>query len=128
PRGAVAGWEAAAAALRWHLASLDADGWRVRVPWVLGPTAVRTVAQLRLQEAWGQAHDVADAVGSAFDIDPVSLAWMADIAAKVIPGGLTRRGRPRPGTVIRVRLGDTGEWLVGGALGERPPPDAKPDL
>jgi uncharacterized protein (TIGR03083 family) len=124
----VAGWEAAADALRWHLAALDADGWRARVPWVLGPTAVRTVAQLRLQEAWVHGHDVADAVGYPFEVDAVSLAWMADIAAKVIPGGLSRRGRPRPGAVIRVRLGDAGEWLVGGALGERPAPDAKPDL
>jgi uncharacterized protein (TIGR03083 family) len=124
----VAGWEAAADALRWHLAALDADGWRARVPWVLGPTTVRTVAQLRLQEAWVHGHDLAEAVGAGFEVDPTSLAWMADVAAKVIPGGLSRSGRPHPGAVIRVRLGEAGEWLLGGALGQRPAPDAAPDL
>jgi len=120
--------ESAADALRWHLAALDADSWRARVPWVLGPTAVRTVGQLRLQEAWVHGHDLAEAVGAGFGVDPASLAWMADIAAKVIPGGLSRRGRPHPGAVIRVRLGEVGEWLLGGAVGERPAPGATPDL
>lgn len=128
PEGRVARWEAAADALRWHLTTLDADGWRARVPWVVGPTAVRTVGQLRLQEAWVHGHDVAEAVGAGFEADAASLAWMADIAAKVIPGGLSRRGRPHPGAVIRVRLGDAGEWLLGGVAGERPAPDAAPDL
>ncbi len=128
PEGRVADWEAAADALRWHLATLDGDGWRARVPWVVGPTAVRTVAQLRLQEAWVHGHDLAEAVGAGFEVDPTSLAWMADIAAKVIPGSLSRRGRPHPGAVIKVRLGDQGEWLLAGALGERPAPDATPDL
>jgi len=128
PEGRVARWEAAADALRWHLATLDADGWRARVPWVVGPTAVRTVGQLRLQEAWVHGHDLAETVGASFEAEPTSLAWMADIAAKVIPGGLSRRGRPHAGAVIKVRLGEVGEWLLGGAAGERPAPDATPDL
>src|SRR6266542_1333237 len=82
PEGRVARWEAAADALRWHLATMDAEAWRARVPWVVGPSAVRTVAQLRLQEAWVHGHD----------------------------------------------LGEAGEWLLGGAVGERPAPDATPVL
>jgi hypothetical protein len=53
---------------------------------------------------------------------------MSDLAARVIPGGLSRRGRPHPGAAILVRLGGAGEWLVGGAAGERPGADAEPDL
>src|SRR6266511_2976220 len=126
PEGRVARWEAAADALRWHLATMDAEAWRARVPWVVGPSAVRTVAQLRLQEAWVHGHDLAEAVGADYEADPTSLAWMADIAAKVIPGGLSRRGRPHAGAVIRVRLGEAGEWLLGGAVGARPASYSKP--
>jgi len=86
------------------------------------------VAQLRLQEAWLHGRDAAEAVGVPFPVDPVTLGWMADIAARVIPGGLSRRGQARPGAVILLRLDDLGEWRLGGAAGERPAPDAQPDL
>ena len=56
-----------------------------------------------------------------------SRAFLADLAARTIPGGLSRRGRAHPGAVILLRLGD-GRWLLGGAGGERPDPDAAPDL
>jgi uncharacterized protein (TIGR03083 family) len=128
PEARLAAWEAAGDALRWHLAGLEGDGWRVRVPWVAGPTSLRTVAQLRLNEAWLHGNDVAEAAGRPFEVDDASLTWMADLAARVVPGGLSRRGRPHPGAVIRLRLGDLGEWLLGGAAGERPDPAAEADL
>ncbi len=128
PAARLHAWEAAADAWRWHLAAVEGDGWRQRVPWVLGPVTLRTLAQLRLNEAWLHGHDIAEAVGADFEIDQATLAWMADLAARVIPGGLSRRGRPHPGAAILVRLGGAGEWLVGGAVGERPDSGRDADL
>lgn len=128
PAERLAAWESASDELRGALAGLDEAGWRARVPWVLGPVSVRTVAQLRLQEAWLHGHDAAEAVGVPWPVEPATLAWLADIAARVIPGSLSRRGRARPGAVILLRLDGLGEWRLGGAAGERPAPDAAPDL
>jgi uncharacterized protein (TIGR03083 family) len=128
PAARLQAWEAASDAWRWHLASVEGDGWRQRVPWVLGTISLRTLAQLRLNEAWLHGHDIADATGAGFEIDEATLAWMCDLAARVIPGGLSRRGRAHPGAAIAVRLGPAGEWLVGGAAGERPDPAREPDL
>jgi uncharacterized protein (TIGR03083 family) len=124
----LAGYRAAADALRRHLAGLEQDAWPARVTFVAGPVTLRTLAQLRLHDAWLHGHDVAAAAGQPFEADAVSLAWMADLAARVVPSGLSRRGRPHPGTAIRVVLAPAGEWLVAGAAGERPAPDAEPDL
>ena len=121
------GWEAAADALRWHLAALDAEGWRGRVPWVAGTISVKTLGVLRLNDAWHHGRDLADATGRRFEADAPTLAFLADLAARTIPGGLSRRGRARPGAVILLRLG-TGRWLLGGAAGERPDLGATPDL
>jgi uncharacterized protein (TIGR03083 family) len=121
-------WEAAADALRWHLAALDGEGWRGRVPWLsAGTISVRTLGQLRLNDAWLHGRDVAEAVGFGFEADELTLAFLADLAARTVPGGLSRRGRARPGAVILLRLGGH-QWLVGGAAGERPDPGAVPDL
>jgi uncharacterized protein (TIGR03083 family) len=128
PETRLVAWEAAGDAFRWQLASLDGEGWRARVPWVVGSVSVRTLAQLRLNEAWLHGRDMAEAAGQPFEIDQPTLAWLADVAARVVPGGMSRRGRPHPGAVIRLRLGDLGEWLLGGAAGERPDPAAVPDL
>lgn len=128
PTARLHAWEAAADAWRWHLAAVEGDGWRQRVPWVLGPVTRRTLAQLRLNEAWLHGRDIAEAVAAGFEADPATLAWMADLAARVIPGSLSRRGRPHPGAAILVRLDGAGEWLVGGAVGERPEPGREPDL
>jgi uncharacterized protein (TIGR03083 family) len=127
PEVRLAGWEAAGDAFRWHLAALDGEGWRARVPWVVGSVSLRTLAQLRLNEAWLHGRDVAEATGRPFEADEATLAFLADLAARTIPGGLSRRGRARPGAVILVRLG-AHQWLLGGAAGERPAPDAPPDL
>jgi uncharacterized protein (TIGR03083 family) len=127
PEARLEGWEAAADALRWHLAALDDDGWRARVAWVAGTISVRTLGVLRLNDAWHHGRDMAEATGRPFEADPPTLAFLADLAARTIPGGLSRRGRARPGAVILVRLG-AGRWLLGGAAGERPGPDATPDL
>jgi uncharacterized protein (TIGR03083 family) len=127
PEARLEGWEAAADALRWHLAALDADGWRARVAWVAGTISVRTLATLRLNDAWHHGRDMAEATGRPFEADEATLAFLADLAARTIPSGLTGRGRARPGAVILVRLG-AGQWLLGGAAGERPDPGAAPDL
>ena len=127
PEARLEGWEAAADALRWHLAALDAEGWRGRAPWVAGTVSVKTLGVLRLNDAWLHGRDVAEATGRRFGADEVTLAFLADLAARTIPGGLSRRGRARPGAVILVRLG-AHQWLLGGAAGERPAPDAPPDL
>ena len=121
-------WEAGGDALRWHLAGLDETGWRARTVWVAGPLTVASLAQLRLQETWLHGRDVAEAVGATWAADPAAVAWMADLAARVVPGNLSRFGRPRPGAVIRLRLDPAGEWLVGGAAGERPADGSRPDL
>jgi uncharacterized protein (TIGR03083 family) len=121
------GWEAAADAWRWQLAALDAEGWRGRVAWVAGTISVRTLGVLRLNDAWHHGHDMAEATGRRFEADAPTLALLADLAARTIPSGLSRRGRARPGAVILVRLG-AGQWLLGGAAGERPDPAASPDL
>ncbi len=128
PAARLQAWEAASDAWRWHLAAIEGDGWRQRVPWVLGPVSLRTLAQLRLNEAWLHGRDIAEAVGAGFDADPATLAWMSDLAVRVIPGSLSRRGRAHPGAAIMVRLDGAGEWLVGGAVGERPRPSGEPDL
>ena len=128
PEALAQSWEATADALRWRLEALEPDGWGAKVGWVAGPISVRTLAQLRLNDAWLHGRDLAEAVGAGFDVDPATLAWMADLAVRVIPGGLARAGRARPGAVVLVRLGDAGEWLVGGAPGERPGGAAQPDL
>jgi uncharacterized protein (TIGR03083 family) len=127
PEARLEGWEAAADALRWHLAALDAEGWRARVAWVAGTISVRTLATLRLNDAWHHGRDMAEATGWRFEIDEATLAFLADLAARTVPSGLTRRGRARPGAVILIRAG-AGEWLLGGAAGERPDPGAAPDL
>ena len=119
------GWEAAADALRWHLAALDAEGWRGRVPWVAGTISVKTLGVLRLNDAWHHGRDLADATGRRFEADAPTLAFLADLAARTIPGGLSRRGRARPGAVILLRLG-AGRWLLGGALGSVPTPAPPP--
>lgn len=127
PEARLEGWEAAADALRWHLAALDAEGWRGRAPWVAGTVSVKTLGVLRLNDAWLHGRDMAEATGRRFEADEATLAFLADLAARTIPGGLSRRGRARPGAVILVRLG-AHQWLLGGAAGERPAPDAPPDL
>ena len=125
--GRLEGWEAAADAWRWQLAALDAEGWRGRVAWVAGTISVRTLGVLRLNDAWHHGRDMAEATGRRFEADLATLALLADLAARTIPSGLSRRGRARPGAVILVRLG-AGQWLLGGAAGERPDPAANPDL
>jgi uncharacterized protein (TIGR03083 family) len=127
PEARLEGWEAAADALRWHLAALDAEGWRGRAPWVAGTISVKTLGVLRLNDAWLHGRDVAEATGRRFEADEATLAFLADLAARTIPGGLSRRGRARPGAVILVRLG-AHQWLLSGAAGERPAQDAPPDL
>jgi uncharacterized protein (TIGR03083 family) len=127
PETRLEGWEAAADALRWHLAALDAAEWRGRVRWVAGTVSVKTVGVLRLNDAWLHGRDLAEATGRRFEADQPTLAFLADLAARTIPGGLSRRGRARPGKVILVRLGER-QWLLGGAAGERPDPAAAPDL
>jgi uncharacterized protein (TIGR03083 family) len=127
PEARLEAWEAAADAFRWHLAALDAEGWRGRVPWVLGTVSVKTLGVLRLNDAWLHGRDVAEATAEPFEADEPTLAFLADLAARTIPGGLSRRGRARPGAVIRLRLG-AGQWLLGGAAGERPDPGAEPDV
>jgi uncharacterized protein (TIGR03083 family) len=127
PEVRLEGWEAAADAFRWHLAALDGEGWRGRIPWLSGSISVRTLGVLRLNDAWLHGHDVAEATGQPFDADDLTLAFLTDLAARTVPGGLSRRGRARPGAAILLRLG-TGQWLLGGAAGERPDPAAKPDL
>jgi uncharacterized protein (TIGR03083 family) len=128
PAARLQAWEAASDAWRWHLAAIEGDGWRQRVPWVLGPVSLRTLAQLRLHEAWLHGRDIAEAVGAGFDTEQATLAWMSDLAVRVIPGSLSRRGRAHPGAAIVVRLEGAGEWLVGGAIGERPQTGGEPDL
>jgi len=125
--GRLEGWEAAADAWRWQLAALDAEGWRGRVAWVAGTISVRTLGALRLNDAWHHGRDMAEATGRRFEADAPTLALLADLAARTIPSGLSRGGRARPGAVILVRLG-AGQWLLGGAAGERPDPAANPDL
>jgi uncharacterized protein (TIGR03083 family) len=127
PEARLEGWEAAADALRWHLAALDDQGWRGRVGWVVGTISVRALGVLRLNDAWHHGRDIAEATGRPFEADEPTLAFLADLAARTIPGGLSRRGRARPGAVILVRLG-AGRWLLSGAAGERPDPGAVPDL
>ena len=127
PEARLEAWEAAADAFRWHLAALDAEGWRGRVPWVAGTISVKTLGVLRLNDAWHHGRDVADAVGEPFEADEPTLTFLADLAARTIPGGLSRRDRPHPGAVILLRLGPR-QWLLGGAAGERPDPAATPDL
>jgi uncharacterized protein (TIGR03083 family) len=127
PEARLEGWEAAADALRWHLAALDAEGWRGRAPWVAGTVSVKTLGVLRLNDAWHHGRDVAEAAGRRFEADQPTLAFLADLAARTIPGGLSRRGRARPGAVVLLRLG-ADQWLLGGAAGERPDPGAAPDL
>jgi len=127
PEARLEGWEAAADAFRWHLAALDAEGWRGRVAWVAGTISVRTLGALRLNDAWHHGRDMAEATGRRFEADAPTLALLADLAARTIPSGLSRGGRARPGAVIVVRLG-AGQWLLGGAAGERPDPAANPDL
>ena len=121
-------WESGADALRWHLAGLDERGWRARTVWVAGPLTVASLAQLRLQETWLHGRDVAEALAADWPADPAALAWMADLAARVVPGNLSRFGRPHPGAVISLRLAPAGHWLVGGAAGERPADGSRPDL
>jgi uncharacterized protein (TIGR03083 family) len=94
---------------------------------VAGPISVKTLGVLRLNDAWHHGRDVAEATGARFEIDEPTLAFLADLAARTIPSGLSRRGRAHPGAVILLRLGDR-QWLLGGAVGERPGPDAIPDL
>jgi uncharacterized protein (TIGR03083 family) len=127
PEARLEAWEAAADALRWHLASLDAEGWRRRATWVAGTVSVRSIGVLRLNDAWHHGRDLAEATGGGFEADEPTLRLLADLAARTIPGGLSRRGRARPGAVILVRLG-ADRWLLGGAAGERPGPGAAPDL
>jgi uncharacterized protein (TIGR03083 family) len=120
-------WEAAADAFRWHLGALDGEGWRARVPWLSGTISVRTLGVLRLNDAWLHGRDLAEAVEARFEADELTLAFLTDLAARTVPGGLSRRGRARPGAVILLRLG-AHQWLLGGAAGERPDPGAGPDL
>jgi uncharacterized protein (TIGR03083 family) len=127
PEARLEGWEAAADALRWHLAALDTEAWRGRVAWVAGTISVRTLGVLRLNDAWHHGRDMAEATGRPFEADEPTLAFLADLAARTIPGGLSRRGRARPGAVVLLRLG-AGQWLLGGAAGERPDPAARPHL
>jgi hypothetical protein len=88
---------------------------------------VKTLGVLRLNDAWHHGRDMAAAAGERFGIDEPTLTFLADLAARTIPGGLSRRGRARPGAVILVRLGPY-QWLLGGSAGERPDPGAAPDL
>ena len=121
------GWEAAADALRWQLAALDAEGWRGRVAWVAGTISVKTLGVLRLNDAWHHGRDMAEATGRRFEADAADPGLPGRPGRPDDPGGLSRRGRARPGAVILLRLG-AGQWLLGGAAGERPDPAATPDL
>src|SRR4030095_9972798 len=109
----------------WHLAALDAEGWRGRVAWVAGTISVKTLGVLRLNAAWHPARDMAEAAGEAFEADPPTLTFLADLAARTIPGGLSRRGRPHPGAVILLRLRPH-QWLLRRAPGGPPRPPAPP--
>jgi hypothetical protein len=67
------------------------------------------------------------AAGTPFDADEPTLTFLADLAARTVPGGLSRRGRARPGATILLHLGSR-QWLLGGGAGERPDPGAAADL
>jgi len=97
------------------------------VAFVAGTVSVKTLGVLRLNDAWHHGRDMAEAAGQQFEADTPTLTFLADLAARTIPGGLSRRGRPHPGAVILLRLGPH-QWLLGGAAGERPDPSAPPDL
>src|SRR4051812_3533306 len=120
-------WVAAAAALRAELASYDDAAWRQRAMWVAGPVRRSGLAQLRLHETWIHGRDLSEATGLAWALDDATLWWMADLAARVVPGTLTRAGRDRPGVAVVIRLGGR-EWLVGAGAGQRPAPGTEPGL
>jgi uncharacterized protein (TIGR03083 family) len=125
--GLIDAWIDAAAALRAELAGYDEEAWRGRAMWVAGPVRRSGLAQLRLHETWMHGRDVAEATGAAWPLDDQTLWWMADLAARVVPGTLTRAGRDRPGVAVLIRLGDR-EWLVGAGAGKRPAPGTEPGL
>ena len=79
---------------------------------------------LRLNDAWHHGRDMAEAAGEAFEADTPTLTFLADLAARTIPGG-SRRGRPHPGAVILLRLGPD-QWPSAAPPANAPTPRPPP--
>ncbi len=85
----------------------------VRVQWVAGELAARTLATTRLSETWIHSGDVAFGLG--IDLQPTDRLWhIARLAHRILPYAFLRAERPMVGTVafhLRSPAGD--QWSFG---------------
>jgi uncharacterized protein (TIGR03084 family) len=104
---------------RW-LASVDAmqDAFRaadphLRVTWVAGQLATRTLATTRLAESWIHTGDVARGLG--VEVAPTDRLWhVARLAWRTLPYAFARAGREPPGGVAFDLVGPSGDrWELG---------------
>ncbi len=87
-----------------------------RLPWYGPPMSPASSVTARLMETWAHGQDIADAAGVARE--PTGrLRHVAHLGVRTLGHSFTLRGRPVPGTPVRVELGapDGGTWTWGPA-------------
>jgi uncharacterized protein (TIGR03084 family) len=80
----------------------------MRVPWVAGRLAARTLATTRLAEAWIHTGDIADPLGIV-RVPGERLQLIARLAWRTVPYAFARAGRKLSGAVAFELTGPTGD-------------------
>ncbi len=86
----------------------------LRVPWFGPAMSVASAVTARLMETWAHGQDIADALGVQREAS-VRLRHVAHLGVATRAFSFANRGRPAPGTPVRVELtGPSGElWTWG---------------
>ena len=98
-------WRAGASALREQFAATDPS---MRVPWVAGQLAARTLATTRLAECWIHTGDIADPLGIV-RVPGERIQLIARLAWRTVPYAFARAGRKLSGPVAFELTGPTGD-------------------
>jgi uncharacterized protein (TIGR03083 family) len=129
-RSVITDWGRAADAFLTRCGRLTDEDWRsTRVEWVAGEIGVRYLIQSRAIEWWLHGEDVRESAGLEENPQHWPVYLINDLAIRMLPYSLGRRGRSFPGRSVQVNLEGVGEgtWHWGLAAREAPPEDKKPD-
>jgi uncharacterized protein (TIGR03083 family) len=123
-------WGRAADLFLVRASKVTPDEWdRKTVQWTVGEMRVGYLVQYRVAEWWGHGEDVREGGGLAPRLEHPPIYCVNDLAVRLIPYGIGRRGQSFPGKTVGIELEGVGEgeWLAALAAGETPLEGRKPD-